>query len=633
MNFLVAQERAEKARRRMLLVVLVAMAWVPAVGLGTAWWQAQSRENAPVLQLTDLWRLSEEPLLISLLLFSVVVMVSVIRLHEIRSLGGAGLALQMGGREVTAPTRTAKERQLLNVVEEMGVAASMVPPRVFVLNQQLAPNALSLGRGLDDGVLLVTKGLLHTLEREELQAVVAHEIAHLRQGDAALNTWLLGVFDGVSVFSAPVRFVLGTVLKFRFTETRRTAASEMESFALMALLIVCLALWWQAPVLGNMLMASVLSWILVHVARARITRDMEYRADAVAVQLTRYPRSMATALSKVTRQYEDAPSDEIRGAGHMLFVRMHPNSRWGDLTASHPRIEDRIRRLSPDVLIEHIARGVATHAPEVSSVVHPMAFSGQAMVAVDQADADEAAVDEAEATTTAMAPLNTMVLLSLSPDLRRSLRKGEGARLALSAVMHSQLGLKTGLAPDDNPFLEACQSWGEAAYLPLLDVSLSVLRSESPNNRQSVLAEVDRLMQSAPSPDLMGYALHRIVRGGLAEPDAKKPGVVELVPSSAKEHIALLLTLAVRLQPSTPTEQAAAFAAAMMLAPETGRWVMHKGKVSAAQVEAALIYLAAGSAAFRRKIFEAVERAVMHDDQLTVQEEIWLRAVAQALHC
>ena len=166
MNFLDAQERAERVRLRMRLTIGLAMAWVPVVGLGTALWRRLNLEAAPPLDLAGLWSLALEPLLISLLWLGGMVLVSVIRLYDIRALGGAGLAVQMGGREVTAPTRTLQERQLLNVVEEMGVAASMVPPRVFVLDGQNAPNALSLGRGLDDGVLLVTQGLLHSLERD-----------------------------------------------------------------------------------------------------------------------------------------------------------------------------------------------------------------------------------------------------------------------------------------------------------------------------------------------------------------------------------------------------------------------------------------------------------------------------------
>lgn len=628
MNFLDAQERAERARLRMRLLVGLAMAWVPVVGLGAALWRRLNLEAALPLDLAGLWSLALEPLLISLLWLGGMVLVSVIRLYDIRALGGAGLAVQMGGREVTAPTRTLQERQLLNVVEEMGVAASMVPPRVFVLDGQNAPNALSLGRGLDDGVLLVTQGLLHSLERDELQAVVAHEIAHLRQGDAALNTWLLGVFEGVSVFSAPVRFVLGSVLKFRFTETRRTAASEMESFALVALLFACFMLWLRVPVLSSMLVASVLSWMLVHVARARITRDMEYRADAVAVQLTRYPRSLATALSKVASLYEEAASDSMPGAGHMLFMRKHANSRWGEMTATHPASEDRIRRLAPEVLTERSRReaGADALAARTRSLgFNSLAFSGRAM-----ASEDEPFVDEPAADTPAVVPLNTMVLLSLAPDLRQRLREGEGARLALLAVIHSQLALKTGLAPDDNPFLEVCRSWGEVAHLPLLDVSLPVLRSQTPAERQAVLNEVDRVLQADPSPGLVAYALRQIVCGALGEKPVKGDA---LLPRQVKEHIALLLTMAVRLQAGEPAETAAAFEAAVKLAPGKAPWFMGTGAVSAHQMEAALKHLAAGSATFRRQIFAAVERAVMHDDQLTVQEELWLRAVAQALHC
>jgi len=606
MNFLDAQERAERVRRRMLLLVTLAMVWVPAAGVATALWRHLNREAAPRLDLAVVWNLALEPLVISLLLFSAVLLMSVIRLQQIRSLGGAGLALEIGGREITSPTRTPQDRQLLNVVEEMGVAASMVPPRVFVLDGEEEPNALSLGQGLEDGVLMVTRGLLQTLERNELQAVVAHEIAHLRQGDAALNTWLMGVFEGLTVFSAPVRFVLGVILKHRFTETRRSWAAERQSYSVMLLLLGCVFLWLGAPVLGNMLMASVLSWVLVHVARARITRDMEYRADAVAVQLTRYPRSMATAVARLDAMLLRPEANELEGVGHMLFVRTHPNSRWGAVTASHPGCEERIRRLAPEVL------------NEMRQPVEP--------VAQDRVETEPQLPGWPTHHADASLPM-------LPLGIRRSLGAFDGARCAVLAVMRIELDAQAPVLSSDDPLLSFCRIAGESVHLPLFDMSLPVLRAASREQRTAVLADVDRLMHSTQAPPLVAHALRSIVRAALEDAlvATQKSGV--LVPRRVKEHVALVISSAARMQPASPAAQSAAFDAAVVLAPGKGPWLMGSGDPSPEQMALALRHLSAGGAEFRRKLIDAVRRAMTHDGRMTLREEIWLRAVSQALHC
>ena len=605
MNFLDAQERAERARLRMRLLMGLAMVWVPVVGLGTALWRRLSLEAMPPLDQAGLWSLALEPLLISALWLGGVVLVSVFRLHQIRSLCGAGLALELGAREITAPTRTAQDRQLLNVVEEMGVAASMVPPRVFVLDGQDEPNALSLGQGLEDGVLLVTSGLLQALGRDELQAVVAHEIAHLRQGDAALNTWLVGIFKGVAVFSAPVRFVLGAILKYRVTETRRTWEVERQSYSVFLLLLGCGFFWLRAPVLSSMLMASVVSWIVVHVARARITRDMEYRADAVAVQLTRYPRSLATALARLSVLLTPE-SNSFDGFGHMLFVRVHENSRWAAMTASHPGWEERILRVAPEVLHE-THRPVEAITPDPTAA--PPSIPGQ------------------------VTSLAEVALPMLPPSIRHSLDRFDGARSALLAVMQRELDAQISVLPPDDPLLSYCLVTGDSVHLPLFDIILPVVRGGSGEERAALLADVDRLILSTQTPPLVAHAFRSMLRRAMEDHPAGAPVPGVLEPRRVKEHVALLIAQAARMQGSSPAEQSAAFDAAVALAPGRGPWLMGPVDPSLEQMESALQHLSAGGATFRRKLIDAVRCAMHHDGRWTLREEVWLRVVAQALHC
>ena len=152
--------------------------------------------------------------------------------------GGAFMSLGIGGRFLQPATVDYKEKQLLNIVEEMSIASSIVTPFIFILDKEKCINSMIFGETKDDAVLVITGGFLAHLSRDEMQGVVAHEFSHIFNFDLKMNKRVL-VLSGLfpSIFAALIR--------------------------------------------------------------SSISREREYLADASAVQYTRNPLGLAGALKKI----------------------------------------------------------------------------------------------------------------------------------------------------------------------------------------------------------------------------------------------------------------------------------------------------------------------------------------------
>jgi len=114
--------------------------------------------------------------------------------------GGQAVALMMGGEEVPGTTTDARHKRLLNVVEEMALAAGVPVPPVYVLKEP-GINAFAAGYSPGDAVVAVSQGCLDYLSRDELQGVVAHEFSHILNGDMRLNIRLIGLIFGIMALS------------------------------------------------------------------------------------------------------------------------------------------------------------------------------------------------------------------------------------------------------------------------------------------------------------------------------------------------------------------------------------------------------------------------------------------------
>ena len=225
--------------------------------------------------------------------------------------------------------------QLDNVVEEMAIAAGLPKPAVYVI-PDTDPNAFATGHDAAHASVAVTTGLLTTLNREELQGVVAHELSHVRNLDIRLMTVVAAMVGALALLAdwagRSMRF--GGLGRSSGSRDRKGGGSGPAMALLLVIWIVAVIL---APLLGQMLALAV-------------SRRREYLADASGAELTRNPLGLASALEKIEDAVEPTTSVK-RGTAHLCIA--DPLGRevndaegaWSDLFGTHPPMAKRIAAL------------------------------------------------------------------------------------------------------------------------------------------------------------------------------------------------------------------------------------------------------------------------------------------------
>ncbi|MGD9874368.1 MAG: M48 family metallopeptidase [Kiritimatiellia bacterium] len=270
-----------------------------------------------------------QPELLGVVTLGVLLLVVLGSLYKIAMLrgGGATIAQSLGGSLVPPNTRDFKERRLLNVVEEMAIAAGIPPPPVYVQRDEKAINAFAAGYSQDTAIVCVTQGCLDALSREELQGVIGHEFSHILSGDMRLNIRLIGLLHGILLISLIGRIILRSMGRSRGNK------KGGGGIALVALAMM---------IIGSI---GVLFGRLI---KSAVARQREYLADASAVQFTRDTTGIASALKKIGgfalgSRIQCAAAEE---ASHMFFSNGLRQSLFS-LMATHPPLDERIRQLDP----------------------------------------------------------------------------------------------------------------------------------------------------------------------------------------------------------------------------------------------------------------------------------------------
>ena len=242
--------------------------------------------------------------------------------------GGEVVAQMAGGRVIDPGTSDLLERRLLNVVEEMALAAGVPVPRVYVLDSENTINAFAAGHSVNDAIVAVTRGTLTRLSRDELQGVIGHEFSHILNGDMRLNLRLIGVLFGLLMIAMFGRFMM---------EMGRGTRSDRGG--------------------GPLLLAGIAFWIIGYIGvffgrliKAGVSRQREFLADASSVQFTRNPDGIGGALRKIGGLSDEVGlGTEIRHPNaetlsHMFLGAARPSFVDG-LFATHPPLNERIRRV------------------------------------------------------------------------------------------------------------------------------------------------------------------------------------------------------------------------------------------------------------------------------------------------
>jgi heat shock protein HtpX len=257
------------------------------------------------------------------------------------------------------PADPFKDAQLHNVVDEISIAANMPRPRVYVIPDDSA-NAMAVGTRADNAAVAVTRGMLNRFDREELQGVIGHELAHIRNLDSRYGVYVAILVGMVAlVTDGFLRLVLEAWRNGLFFKGAEAADDDWKGalaglaaglgFGLFLLLIA-----------GLLKLFAPIAALLV---QAAVSRQREYLADATSVELTRNPVGLARALNKL--KFEDRPLVIAnRGSQHLWFnspIGGDDDTGW-HLLATHPTLDARIQRLA-ELNVAGVENAVADAVP------------------------------------------------------------------------------------------------------------------------------------------------------------------------------------------------------------------------------------------------------------------------------
>jgi len=219
---------------------------------------------------------------------------------------------------------------LYNIVEEMTIAAGLPQmPAIYIIDDP-APNAFATGRTPQKAAVAVTAGLLETLSRDELQGVIAHELAHIKNRDVLYMTTLTVMVGTIVILAAVARHMIWFGGGRRRTSRRSGGGGQAEVFIAIAAVVL-------------MILAPLIARLLYFAA----SRRREYVADGCAALFTRYPEGLASALEKISRTTRSKLAAANEATAPMYLVNPLKVSKAGlaNLSATHPPIEERIRIL------------------------------------------------------------------------------------------------------------------------------------------------------------------------------------------------------------------------------------------------------------------------------------------------
>ena len=238
--------------------------------------------------------------------------------------GGWQIAKALGGRRLLSSSNEPLEKRGCNIVDEMAIASGMPVPALYVLDNEEGINGFAAGMSTSDAVIVITHGALQALDRDELQAVIAHEFSHIHNGDMRINMYLSAALGGLLFIEQMMEKLEQLSDSHRHEHKSGVIAGAGRTLGY-----------------GGVFFSELL--------KAAVNRQREALADAYAVQFTRHPLALANALKKVAgHPYASLILHPLASQFSHLFFSQGQNRSFSGPLATHPPLRERILALEPD---------------------------------------------------------------------------------------------------------------------------------------------------------------------------------------------------------------------------------------------------------------------------------------------
>ena len=215
------------------------------------------------------------------------------------------------------PATREQDLRLSIILENLCIASGLPKPKLYVIEDG-SPNAFATGRNPEHAVICVTTGLLDKLDKYELEGVIAHELAHIKNYDILLST-IISVFVGFVVILSDF---------FSRTAFRRNSRNNGKGNGIIAIVAI---------------LFLILSPIFATLMKLAISRKREFLADATAIEFTRNPDGLIDALKKISSD-DDILECANKSTAHM-YISNPIKGKTSDLFSTHPSVERRIEAL------------------------------------------------------------------------------------------------------------------------------------------------------------------------------------------------------------------------------------------------------------------------------------------------
>lgn len=665
-DFFEQQDIARKKSGRLVLLLIAAMVGIVLVTypiIAGVFFLIAGGASDPVdpgqaQQGVSFWN----PVLFLAVSVGTLALVSLSSLYKVSSLkagGGGSVARSLGGEPVSPDTRDLDERKLLNVVEEMAIASGIPVPPVYILQHERGINAFAAGYKPDDAVLGVTRGAVETLSRDELQGVIAHEFSHILNGDMRLNIRLMGIIFGILVIGVLGRIAMRVVF---YSGGRKKDARVM-----IAVLVVGLLL----------MMIGAIGVFFGKLIKAAVSRQREFLADASAVQFTRNPEGIGSALKKLGghargSRVENPHAEE---AAHMFFGSAVNN--WIGSMATHPPLPERIKRIDPSWNgefpdpSEQRARperkkpakpnrggagiDMVPGMPQVPGV--PGGMVGAVVTGAVIADAagggateraQGSAVDNIGRLDDAHIAYARELIASIPGSLHEAARHPNGARAVVFVVLldedpavrdkqltHLDANADPAVAGVTRQLAPAGDQLPREARLSLIDLCLPALQRMSPEQYAVFKGNVDTLIEADERIDLFEWTLRRLltrhIEAHLFRPSDPKVHYYALKPVA--EHCTVLLSTLARVGSSDEQEVHSAFALGAQALGLDGLVLADPAACRLSAVGRGFDEMVKLSPREKKKLLHGCAAVIAADGAVTVSEGQLMRAVADSLDC
>ena len=687
MDFFEAQDRAKRSTGKLVAIYLLAVVMIIVsiylVLLVLLRFAGFLPYDVPIGEL--IW----QPVLlgyVAMILVLIIITGTLFRIVQLRK-GGSAVAEMLGGRRVEPSTRDPKERQLINVVEEMSIASGLPVPDVYILDREDNINAFAAGFGTADAAVGVTRGTLDKLTRDELQGVIAHEFSHIFNGDMRLNIRLIGILNGILLLHIMGLIMMRGGAYSSLGGGGRSGGRGGGGGGSATLVIILLGL--------ALLIIGYIGMMFGRIIQAAISRQREYLADAAAVQYTRNPDGIAGALRKIGNamdggKIEDGHAMEM---SHLFFANSF-HTALDRMFATHPPIEDRIRAIDPSATSaedrrkkERIRKRLEKDRIARAEAVEQHGSAGQRGASGQRADGSSTGGSSTgggaledffgsqegaaggtsitggiEAAHPALRPevilaaIGTLdgeqvsragkLLQSIPVSLREAAHEPFGAEALIFALLLAErepaadrvprwLGdrLDTDLTKYTEKILTELKKGNREWFLPLAELALPTLRQMSEEQYRTFRQNVEHLIREDEQVSLFEFALEKLIVHQLDTAFSKQAEVKtrHYHLKTLGNEISLLLSAMAHASDSDSQKAWEAGIQPIKSFLPDGIRFMELEECTTDDLDAALKEVNASANPVKKYILTALIHCITTDGKVTVRERELMRAISEAI--